>query len=324
MSLDATAPDPTRTGPQRLRALLRGTTPARLPGVYDAVSAAIAAELGAPAVCLSGATVSAVDLGLPDLGFVHGTDIARRAAALRGPLAGVPVLADADTGYGNALQAARTTREYAAAGIAGLHLEDQVAPKRCGHLGGKEVVDLDEAAARVRAAVEAGTGLVVVARTDALSVLGRDAVVARCRAFAEAGADAVFVEGAGLADLHAVAAALAADRRLLPQVYNRSEAGGPVEAGPDDAALAAAGVRLVIHPVSALLAAASAARHAISGVLEDGHAGRAERMDWGDLTDLVGLPALLAEERAHAARGGVPQTTTTTPTNPTTMDEVQR
>ncbi|TIC88039.1 methylisocitrate lyase [Nocardioides sp. GY 10113] len=294
---------PTGTGPQRLRALLGGTTPARLPGVFDAVSAAIAAAAGAPAVCLSGATVSAVDLGLPDLGFVHGTDIARRAASLRGPLAGVPVLADADTGYGNALQAAHTAREYAAAGIAGLHLEDQVAPKRCGHLGGKEVVGLDEAAGRVRAAVEADTGLVVVARTDALSVLGREAVVQRCRAFAEAGADAVFVEGAGLGDLAAVAAALTADGRPVPQVYNRSEAGGPVEAGPDDAALAAVGVRLVIHPVSALLAAAAAVRRAVVAVLEGGHAAPVERIGWGELTGLVGLPELLAAEQTYAAAG---------------------
>jgi 2-methylisocitrate lyase-like PEP mutase family enzyme len=285
----------------RLRALLAGPDVVRLPGVFDAVSAGLAAATGARAVCLSGATVSAVDLGLPDLGFVHGTDIAARASALLPALGDVPLLADADTGYGNALQARRTTQAYAAAGIAGLHLEDQVAPKRCGHLGGKEVVGLDEAASRVRAAAEAGTGLVIVARTDAMSVLGRDAVVERCRAFAAAGADAVFVEGASIEDLEAVSAALAADGRPLPQMYNRSEAGGPVDLGPSDERLARAGVRFVIHPVSALLAAADAVRRTMAAIVGTGHAGGVDRMSWTDLTDLVGLPGLLQDELRYAA-----------------------
>ena len=297
---------PTRSA-DRLRALLDGPSVVRLPGVYDAVSAALAVAAGARAVCLSGATVSAVELGLPDLGFVHGADIARRAAALLPALGDVPLLADADTGYGNALQARQTTRAYAAAGVAGLHLEDQVAPKRCGHLGGKEVVDVDEAASRIRAAVEARTGLVIVARTDALSVLGRDAVVERCRAFAAAGADAVFVEGAGIDDLEAVAAALAADGRPLPQMYNRSEAGSPVDAGPDDARLAEAGVRLVIHPVSPMLAAAEALRRTMAAIVTSGHAGAVDRMPWTDLTDLVGLPGLLQDENRYAAPAAAPR-----------------
>lgn len=290
------------TASGRLRELLAGDDVVRLPGVFDAVSAALAVRAGARAVCLSGATVSAVDLGLPDLGFVHGTDIARRAAALGGVLGDVPILADADTGYGNALQARATTEAYAASGIAGLHLEDQVAPKRCGHLAGKEVVPLDEAAGRVAAAVEAAqaSGLVIVARTDALSVAGRDEVVARCRAFAEAGADAVFVEGAGLGELAAVAEALAADGRRLPQVFNRSEAGGPVDAGPDDSALAAVGVCLVIHPVSAVLAAARATQQAMEEIVGSGSAAAVPRASWTELTDLLGLPALLEDETRFA------------------------
>ncbi|WP_235735444.1 isocitrate lyase/PEP mutase family protein [Nocardioides alcanivorans] len=284
----------------RLRELLAGPDVVRLPGVYDAVSAALAVAAGARGACLSGATVSAIDLGLPDLGFVHGTDIAARASSLVPALGAVPLLADADTGYGNALQARRTTQVYAAAGVAGLHLEDQVAPKRCGHLGGKEVVDVDEAANRVRAAADSGTGLVIVARTDALSVRGVDAVVHRCRAFAEAGADAVFVEGATLDVLLSVRSALAADGRPLPQVYNRSEAGGPIDAGPSDEQLARAGVRLVIHPVSAVLAAAAAVRRTMTAIVGTGHAAAVERMPWDDLTALVGLPELLRDELRYA------------------------
>ncbi|WP_205304906.1 isocitrate lyase/PEP mutase family protein [Nocardioides sp. 616] len=284
-----------------MRELLGGQTLVRLPGVYDAVSAALAVEAGADAVCLSGATVSAVDLGMPDLGFVHGTDIARRAVALLPSLGSVPLLADADTGYGNVLQARQTTRAYAAAGIAGLHLEDQVSPKRCGHLAGKAVVGVAEAAARVRAAVDSGTDLVIVARTDALSVEGLDSVVSRCLAFADAGADAVFVEGAGVAVLGEVDAALQAHGRRLPQVYNRSEAGGPVQAGPSDEELAGVGVRLVIHPVSAVLAAALAVRRTMTAILSAGHAGVVDRMPWSELTDLVGLPGLLEDEQCYAA-----------------------
>lgn len=285
----------------RLRDLLAGPDLVHLPGVYDAVTARLAAGAGAAAVCLSGAATSAVALGLPDLGHVHGTDIAARAGELASVLDGLPVLADADTGYGNALQVRRTTRLYAAAGVAGLHLEDQVAPKRCGHLAGKAVLDVVEAAGKVRAAVEAGTGLVVVARTDALSVAGLDAVVERAVAFARAGADAVFVEGADLAAHAAVADALAAAGHPLPLVHNRSEAGGPVDGGPTDAELVAVGVRLVLHPVSALLAAARAAAGVYAAIVRDGHAAATPRLAWPDLTDLLGLPEQLELDQRYAA-----------------------
>ena len=163
------------------------------------------------------------------------------------------------------------------------------------------MVDVAEAAGRVRAAVEAGTGLVVVARTDALSVRGLDSVVERCLAFADAGADAVFVEGAGLAELGAVADALAARGHRTPQVYNRSEAGGAIDSGPADEELHQVGVRLVIHPVSALLAATHAVRRAMDEILTSGHAGSVDRLAWPELTDLVGLPGLLDDERRYAA-----------------------
>jgi 2-methylisocitrate lyase-like PEP mutase family enzyme len=278
-----------------LRSILEGPDLVHVPGAYDAVSARLAGSAGAAALHLSGATVSAVELGLPDLGYVHGTDIARRGAVLA-QTSGLPVLADADTGYGNALQARATAAAYAAAGIAGLHLEDQVAPKRCGHLGGKAVVEVAEAAARIRAAVDgAGGTVVVVARTDAFSVLGPDAVVERCRAFADSGADALFVEGGDLATLDRVRAAVP----HLPLVHSRSEAGGPVEAGPSDADLQARGVRIVIHPVSGVLAAARALAATYAAIARDGHAGAVDRMAWSELTDLVGLPDLLAMEEKY-------------------------
>ena len=285
----------------RLRALLGGPDLVHLPGVYDAVSARLAADAGVAGAHLSGAVASAVALGLPDLGFVHAADIVRVAQSVVPALDGLPLLADADTGYGNALQARATARAYAAAGIAGLHLEDQVAPKRCGHLGGKQVVDVAEAAARVRAAVEAESGIVVVARTDALGVEGVASVTERCVAFAEAGADAIFVEGAGVADLARVTEGVTrATGGCPPHVVNRSEAAG-TEPPLDQEALRELGVRIVIHPVSALLAAARAQAAVYAAIVATGDAGPVDRLGWEDLTNLVGLPDLLTLEQRYAA-----------------------
>jgi methylisocitrate lyase len=286
----------------RLRSLLAGPDLVHLPGVYDAVSARLAARAGVAGAHLSGAVASAVALGLPDLGFVHAADIVRVAQSVVPSLDGLPLLADADTGYGNALQARATARAYAAAGIAGLHLEDQVAPKRCGHLAGKQVVDVAEAAARVRAAVEADADVVVVARTDALGVEGVASATERCVAFAEAGADAVFVEGAGTSELARVTEGVTrATGGCPPLVVNRSEAAGN-EPPLDQDALRELGVRVVIHPVSALLAAARAQQSVYTAIAATGDAGgAADRLGWTDLTDLVGLPDLLTLEQRYAA-----------------------
>lgn len=285
------------TSAQRFREILAGPDLVQFPGVHDAVTARLAARAGVVGAHLSGAVASAVQLGLPDLGYVHATDIVRVAQSVVPALDGLPLLADADTGYGNALQARATARAYAAAGIAGLHLEDQVAPKRCGHLAGKQVVDVDEAVARVRAMVEAEAEIVVVARTDALGVEGIGSAIERCAGFAEAGADAVFVEGAGIDDIAAVAQAVTS---CPPMVFNRSEAAG-TGAAPDWSALQDLGVRVVIHPVSALLAAAQAQAAVYAAVAAHGDAGQVARLGWSELTELLGLPDLLTLEQRYAA-----------------------
>lgn len=251
------------------------------PGVVDPVTALLAAQQGFSALHLSGAVVSATRLGRPDLGFVTGDDIAEAARAVT-RVVDVPLVADADTGYGGVLQVARTVETYAAAGVAALHLEDQVSPKRCGHLAGKEVLPLDEAVAKVRAAVDV-QAVTVIARTDALSVLGLDEAVRRAEAFAEAGADLVFVEGARTAEeLGAVG---------LPQVVNRSQAGTPDTLTDDE--LRSLDVRLVLHPVAAYLAMLEAARAVYAGLSP-------ALLPWSDLTDLLGLPQALATEGKYA------------------------
>ena len=282
----------------RLCALLYGDTVVHAPGVINPLTALVAQQSGAQALYLSGAVTSAVELGRPDMGFVHGEHIAALGARISARVPELPLVADADTGYGNALQVAATVERYLAAGIDGLHLEDQVSPKRCGHMVGKAVVDIEEATAKVRAAVETSDDrIVIIARTDARSVEGDDAALRRAVAYAGAGADALFVEGADAALLARVHTELP----HLPLLHNRSEAGGDVASdGLDDAALRELGVRLVIHPVSALLAAARAVRATYAAIARDGHAGTVERAEWSTLTDTLGLPELLKAEQEYA------------------------
>ncbi|GGN71596.1 2-methylisocitrate lyase [Actinoplanes lobatus] len=282
-----------------LRAILASGRVTHVPGVYDPVTAALAVAAGHRAVHLSGAAVSAIMLGRPDLGFVHATQIADRASTLVPALGGIPLIADADTGYGNPLHAVWTALSYARAGIAGLHLEDQVSPKRCGHLAGKEVIPIGEAAAKITALADQAPQIVVIARTDAYSILGLDETIVRCRAYAEAGADAVFPEGVdSLADLARIGAAIPG----VPIVVNRSEAGGERPA-LTDAELAAAGVRLVLHPVSALLAAMRAASLTYRAIADHGTAEPVDRMPWAAFTALVGQDEALDLDARYVPKG---------------------
>ena len=280
---------------ERLRAILAEPGCVQAPGVFAAVSARLLERAGFRVGHLSGAIASAVGLGLPDLGYLHGTDVAALAARITAAT-DLPVIADADTGYGNALHARRTAEQYARAGLAGLHVEDQVNPKRCGHMAGKDVIDQDEAVGKVRAAVEAGTGLVVIARTDAMSVLGLDAAVERAQAFAEAGADLVFVEGVTDEDR------LARVHAALPGVglmVNISEADPSLKPLTPDV-LAGFGVKVAIYPVAPMLAAARAVAQTYAAIARDGNALAADRMPWDELTDLLGLPDLLDLEQRYS------------------------
>src|SRR3954471_17635808 len=166
-----------------------------MPGVYDALTARIAARVGFDVVFISGYSVSAARLGEPDFGFLTQTEMAEAARAVC-RVSDAPVIVDADTGYGNAVNVLRTVRDLQDAGAAGVFLEDQVWPKKCGHMAGKRVVDTAEHAAKIRAAAESRgeRDLFIVARTDARQPLGLDAAIERCLAYKEAGADALFVD----------------------------------------------------------------------------------------------------------------------------------
>ena len=181
---------------QKLRALLDQGELIVAPGVFDGITAHLTRRTGQAAAYMTGAGVAASGFGLPDIGLVTGTEMAERARMLVGVLGDIPLIADADTGYGMAMNVVRTVRLYEQAGVAAIQLEDQVFPKRCGHLSDKHVVDAAEFEQTLAAALDARNddSLLVVARTDARAPLGLDAAIERANRYAEAGADVIFVE----------------------------------------------------------------------------------------------------------------------------------
>ncbi len=252
----------TATPAQRLRELLAQERLLVAPGVYDGLSAALVARAGFSAAYLTGAGVS-VTLGLPDVGLVTLTEMAARARLVCG-LLDVPVIADADTGYGSPINVVRTVREYERAGVAAIQLEDQTFPKRCGHLSGKEVVAAEQFAVTLEAAVEArrDPDTVIVARTDARGPHGIDEAIRRARRYAAAGAELIFVEAPESADeLERIAAEVDA-----PLLVNIVPGGRTPRVGADR--LAALGYRVAIHPAALMGPAAAAALASLGDLAE--------------------------------------------------------
>ena len=179
-----------------LRQLLAKNELIRAPGVYDGITARLVEQAGFPVVYMTGAGTS-MSLGYPDLGLITQTEMVANASVIARTV-DIPVIADADTGYGNEINMTRTVNEYERAGVSAIHIEDQVSPKRCGHLDGKELIPLDEYLAKIRAAVAArrDPDFVIIARTDANAVTGFDDALERANAALEAGADVAFVEAA--------------------------------------------------------------------------------------------------------------------------------
>jgi 2-methylisocitrate lyase-like PEP mutase family enzyme len=285
------------TGAQRIRDLLARDT-VLMPGVYDALTARIAARVGFDIVFISGYSVSAARLGEPDFGFLTQTEMADAARAVC-RVSHAPVIIDADTGYGNALNVMRTVRDLQDAGAAGMFLEDQVWPKKCGHMAGKRVVEAEEHAAKLRAAAEVrgDRDLFIVARTDARQPLGLDAAIERCLAYREAGADALFVEAPqSVEELERIAAELPP-----PLVANMIERG--VTPHLSRAELRELGFQLIVCPLSGLFAAAQAVQDVLTELRDrETTAGVIDRMlAFDDFNDLVELEARYADEARYAA-----------------------
>jgi methylisocitrate lyase len=255
----------------------------RFPGAFNPLSARLIERKGFDGVYISGAVLSA-DLGLPDIGLTTLTEVAGRAQQIA-RMTDLPAIVDADTGFGEPMNVARTVQTIEDAGLAGLHIEDQVNPKRCGHLDGKQVVDEGTALQRIRAAVDArrDPNLLIMARTDIRAVDGLAAAIDRAKALVDAGADAIFPEAmADLAEFEAVAEAVD-----VPILANMTEFGKSELFTVDQ--LRDAGVRIVIWPVSLLRLAMGAAERGLDELLGEGRltARLGEMQHRADLYDLI-------------------------------------
>lgn len=285
------------TGAQQIRDAVAADT-VLMPGVYDALTARIAARVGFDVVFISGYSVSAARLGEPDFGFLTQTDMVEAARAVC-RVSDAPVIVDADTGYGNAVNVLRAVRDLQDAGASGVFLEDQVWPKKCGHMAGKRVVDTAEHAAKIRAAVDArgDRDLFVVARTDARQPLGVEEAIERCLAYKEAGADALFVEAPQSVDeLARVAEALPA-----PLVANMVERGVTPHLSRSE--LRDLGFALIVCPLAALYAATRAVTDVLTELRdEETTSGAYDRMvTFDEFNALVDLDARYEDEARYAS-----------------------
>ena len=279
------------------RKQLAGDVVVVAPGVYDGLSAHLARQAGFPALYATGGGI-ARSMGYPDLGLVSMTEVVARLALIV-EHAEVPVIADADTGYGNALNTRRAFREFERAGVAAVHLEDQVFPKRCGHYDDKAVIPVGEMQAKLRAARDAlaDPDIVLIARTDALAIEGLDAAIARGQAYAEAGADVLFVEAPTTeAQIEAIA------RRLpQPKLINMFEGGKTPLVALDR--LRAWGYRVVIIPSDLQRAAIAAMQAVLAAIRRDGNsaAERGRMASFVDREQVIGTAGWLDLDRRYQA-----------------------
>ena len=284
------------TPARRLRTRLQEARLLIAPGVFDGLSARIAAASGFEAVYASGGAI-ARSTGVPDLGLLSMTEVLARVREIVDATA-LPVIADADTGYGNALNVLRTVREFERLGVAALHLEDQVSPKKCGHYAGKELISADEMIGKIRAALDArrDADLVIIARTDARAVEGLDAAIRRANAYAQAGADVLFVEAPeSEEELRVIARAIQA-----PVLVNMFQGGRTPLVTPD--VLAAMGYRVMIVPSDLQRAAIRAMQDSAAAIKTMGTAvGLGEGLAGFDERDaLVDLPEWRRREASYA------------------------
>jgi 2,3-dimethylmalate lyase len=280
-----------------LRELIDHRPPVLAPGCYDALSARLVEEAGFPAVYMSGFGSSAGHLGRPDVGLMTMSEMVDNAHRIVNAV-GIPVIADADTGYGNPINVIRTVQEFERAGVAAIHIEDQVAPKKCGHMDGKQVIPAEEMVAKVRAAADArrSPDFLLIARTDARAVEGIEAAIDRACLYREAGADVIFIEAPqSEEEIRSVAAAFTD----VPLLFNYAE-GGKTPA-VKHALLAELGFAIVIFPISTVLAATQAMRHVLARIKLDGSPiGVIDDLPrFGNFLDFIGLPEIRELEQEY-------------------------
>lgn len=269
------------------------------PGVYDALSASIAEKAGAEALYLSGASIAYTRLGQPDIGLVSVTEVAATLGLICDRVA-VPVIVDADTGFGNALNTARTVREFERQGAAAIQLEDQTLPKRCGHLRGKSLVSIAEMAGKIKAACDARVSdqTLIVARTDAIAVEGLESALARAEHYLGAGADVLFIEAPQSDDdMQSIVQQFSA---RVPLLANMVEGGStPLKSASE---LQRLGFSLVIFPGGLVRALAPRMMEYFSSLIKHGDTKALQdtMMDFQQLNNLLGTDQLLAQGKRYA------------------------
>ena len=287
---------------RRLRELLAGPDLVIAPGVADALNARIVAETGFDAIYMTGAGTTAVRLGMPDVGLMTMVEMADNAGRIA-DASGLPLIADADTGYGGPVNVMRTVRTFEKAGVAGIHIEDQQWPKRCGHLSGKTLIPAAEMAAKIRAACDArhDDDFVIIARTDALAVDGMNAALDRAAAYEEAGADLIFVESPrNMEEISAIPRAL-----TKPALFNMASSGKTPFLSKEE--IAAEGFKLAIYPNFALLSAISAVRKTLGELKRTGTVSHIvdDIASFREFFDLMGMKQVQVME----ARYGIDEAT---------------
>ncbi len=282
----------------RLRELLAGPELIVAPGAYDALSARLIAQAGFQAVYMTGFGTAASALGQPDVGLLTMSEMVSRAASLAAVVGDVPLIADADTGYGNPINVRRTIREYERAGVAALHIEDQVWPKKCGHMEGKQVIPMQEMVQKIHAAVEArqDPDFVIIARTDANAVNGFGDALQRAKAYRDAGADVIFIEAPrSLTELRSITQTFPD----VPLLFNWAESGKTPSLSLTE--IRTLGFKLIIFPVS-LLFAATYSMLKLLEILKQGETSTpfaSHMVTFSEFTNLIGLPEIQALERHY-------------------------
>jgi 2-methylisocitrate lyase-like PEP mutase family enzyme len=278
---------------RKLRALLKSPAQIIAPGVYDALSAALVANAGFSAAYLSGASIAYTKLGRPDIGLVSAAEVSDTIAHVRERI-DLPLIVDADTGFGNALNVQRTVRVFERAGASALQFEDQTMPKRCGHLTGKALITTGEMVGKIKAALDAraDANTVIVARTDAIAVEGFEAAMARADAYAEAGADVLFIEAPGsIKQIEHISRTFAG---RLPLLANMVEGGKtPITAAET---LGSLGFRIVIYPGALVRATVWAAQRMLEALHTHGTTlpYRENMLDVEGLNAVIGTRDILA------------------------------
>jgi 2-methylisocitrate lyase-like PEP mutase family enzyme len=283
------------SGAARLRELLDRDELLTVPGCSDALGATLIEQAGFDAAYMTGFGTSATLLGQPDVGLLTGSEMVDNAQRIAGATT-LPLIADADTGYGNPVNVMRTVTEFERAGVAAIQLEDQVSPKRCGHMSDKQVIPTGEMLAKLGAAIETRREMLIIARTDARAPEGLAAAIARAHAYVDAGADVLFVEA-----LETVGelATVAAEPFGVPLVFNWVEGGRSPALQPEQ--IAEIGYRVLLFPISLLLAATTAMQATLAS-LRSGAAPEIASVDdpFTSFTNTIGLPRVLAAQRRFA------------------------